>query len=241
MGQSLNFVVPTGNFGDILAGYYAKRMGLPIGRLICASNRNRVLTDFFTDGTYYTHRTFFKTMSPSMDILISSNLERLLFECADRDASLVRTWMELLASCGSFSIGAERLRKLREVFWADCADDNMTADEIKLLYDRTHYVADPHTAVGSYVLRRYREQTGDMTPAVLLATASPYKFSEDVLRSLGVDTEGLSTLACADRLEQLSGVPVPGRVRGLFELPERHKAVCDKDEMESAVIKELTK
>ncbi len=241
MGQSLNFVVPTGNFGDILAGYYAKRMGLPIGHLICASNRNRVLTDFFADGTYYTHRAFFKTMSPSMDILISSNLERLLYECSDRDPALVRTWMELLSTCGSFSIGAERLSKLRNIFWADCADDNMTAAEIKLLYERTHYVADPHTAVGSHVLRRYREQTSDMTPTVLLATASPYKFSADVLNSLGVSTDGLSALACAEKLEEISGVPVPKQIRSLFELPERHNAVCDKEEMESAVIRELAK
>lgn len=241
MGQSVNFVVPTGNFGDILAGYYAKRMGLPIGRLICASNRNNVLTDFFTDGTYYTHRTFFKTMSPSMDILISSNLERLLFECADRDASLVRTWMELLGSCGSFSIGAQRLSELKRIFWAGCADDNMTAEAIVQLYERAHYVADPHTAVGAYVLHEYREQTGDHAPAVLLATASPYKFAQDVLRSLKGEsaTEGLSQLECAERLQELCGVPVPRQVRELYELPVRHSAECDKDGMESAVLGEL--
>lgn len=238
MGQGVNFVVPTGNFGDILAGYYAMRMGLPIRRLICASNRNNVLTDFFREGTYYTHRTFFKTMSPSMDILVSSNLERLLYECADRDGALVRTWMEQLSSCGSFSIGGQRLTGLQKVFWAGYADDKMTADEIRLVYERTHYVMDPHTAVGSCVLRRYRDQTRDQTPAVLVSTASPYKFAPDVAASLlGVqNVAGLDFLACAQKVEQLSGVPVPDQVRGLASLPVRHTAVCDPDGMEEALL-----
>ena len=238
MGQGVNFVVPTGNFGDILAGYYAMRMGLPIRRLICASNRNNVLTDFFREGTYYTHRTFFKTMSPSMDILVSSNLERLLYECADRDGALVRTWMEQLSSCGSFSIGGQRLTGLQKVFWAGYADDKMTADEIRLVYERTHYVMDPHTAVGSCVLRRYRDQTRDQTPAVLVSTASPYKFAPDVAASLlGVqNVAGLDFLACAQKVEQLSGVPVPDQVRGLASLPVRHTVVCDPDGMEEALL-----
>lgn len=238
MGQGVNFVVPTGNFGDILAGYYAMRMGLPIRRLICASNRNNVLTDFFREGTYYTHRTFFKTMSPSMDILVSSNLERLLYECADRDGALVRTWMEQLSSCGSFSIGGQRLTGLQKVFWAGYADDKMTADEIRLVYERTHYVMDPHTAVGSCVLRQYRDQTRDQTPAVLVSTASPYKFAPDVAASLlGVqNVAGLDFLACAQKVEQLSGVPVPDQVRGLASLPVRHTAVCDPDGMEEALL-----
>ena len=214
------------------------RMGLPIRRLICASNRNNVLTDFFREGTYYTHRTFFKTMSPSMDILVSSNLERLLYECADRDGALVRTWMEQLSSCGSFSIGGQRLTGLQKVFWAGYADDKMTADEIRLVYERTHYVMDPHTAVGSCVLRQYRDQTRDQTPAVLVSTASPYKFAPDVAASLlGVqNVAGLDFLACAQKVEQLSGVPVPDQVRGLASLPVRHTAVCDPDGMEEALL-----
>ena len=238
MGQGVNFVVPTGNFGDILAGYYAMRMGLPIRRLICASNRNNVLTDFFREGTYYTHRTFFKTMSPSMDILVSSNLERLLYECAGRDGALVRTWMEQLSACGSFSIGGQRMADLQKVFWAGYADDNMTAEEIRLVYERTHYIMDPHTAVGSCVLRQYRDQTRDQTPAVLVATASPYKFAPDVAGSLlGVSAvAGLDFLACAEKLEQLSGVPVPAQVRGLADLPVRHTAVCDPDAMEETLL-----
>ena len=153
MGQEINFVVPTGNFGDILAGYYAKRMGLPIRKLICASNRNNVLTDFFETGTYYTHRTFFKTMSPSMDILVSSNLERLLFEYADRDPAVVKGWMQQLKECGSFSIGAQRLEEIRKTFWADYADDTMTAEEIRRVHERYNYVMDPHTAVASHALQ----------------------------------------------------------------------------------------
>ncbi len=243
MGQRLNFVVPTGNFGDILAGYYALRMGLPIGRLICASNRNNVLTDFFTDGTYYTHRAFFNTMSPSMDILISSNLERLLYEYADRDSALVRTWMEQLRDCGSFSIGAQRLSEMQKVFWAGYADDNMTANEIRLVYERTHYVMDPHTAVGSYVLAQYREQTKDHTPAVLLSTASPYKFAADVTRSLlgPQAVQGADFFACSQKLEELSGVPIPKQIKELCDLPVRHKALCQKDGMEEALISELQK
>lgn len=241
MGQSIHFVVPTGNFGDILAGYYAKQMGLPIGRLICASNRNNVLTDFFTDSTYYTHRTFFQTLSPSMDILISSNLERLLYESANRDPNLVKTWMTQLAESGSFSVGVQRLKALQTTFWAGYADDNMTMEEIHTVYERKGYVMDPHTAVGSRVLAQYRDRTNDPTTCVLLATASPYKFSDDVLRALwGCErAAGLDTFACARELERLSGVPIPKSISELKTLPVRHHSVCEKDEMEAALLREL--
>ena len=243
MGQEINFVVPTGNFGDILAGYYAKRMGLPIRKLICASNRNNVLTDFFESGTYYTHRTFFKTMSPSMDILVSSNLERLLFEYADRDPAVVKGWMQQLKECGSFSIGAQRLEEIRKVFWADYADDTMTAEEIRRVHDRYNYVMDPHTAVASHALTNYRMQTGDRAPAVILATASPYKFSEDVLSSL-LGKEAIAEMdafACAEKLQEISGMPIPKQVSQLSQLPIRHKTVCEVDGMEEAVLNELKK
>ena len=242
MGQSVNFVVPTGNFGDILAGYYAKRMGLPVNKLICASNRNNVLSDFFADGIYYTHRTFFQTMSPSMDILISSNLERLLFEAADRNADLVREWMSQLNSpVGSFSIGAQRLQQLKQTFWADYADDNMTAEEIKRVYDRCGYVMDPHTAVASHVLKNYRIQTGDHTPAVILATASPYKFSESVVRSLegAGAVKDMDAFQCAKRLEELSGVAIPKQISELASLPVRHKTVCEVPAMEETLLDAL--
>lgn len=241
IGQPLNFVVPTGNFGNILAGYYAKQMGLPVGRLICASNHNNVLTDFFTDGIYYTHRTFFQTMSPSMDILISSNLERLLYESANRDATLVKAWMELLAECGSFSVGSQRLSELQKTFWAGFADDTMTTEEIHRVYERNGYLLDPHTAVGSHVLTQYRQQTGDLSPTVLLATASPYKFADHVLAALvgKANTQALDAFECADKLQEHTRVPMPKQVAELKALPIRHQTVCEAGLMESALLSEF--
>ena len=240
MGQPLNFVVPTGNFGDILAGYYAKRMGLPIGKLICASNRNNVLSDFFTDGVYYTHRTFFKTMSPSMDILISSNLERLLYESADRDPKVVGAWMNSLKESGSFSIGAQRLQKLQQTFAAGFADDTMTAEEIKRVYEHFGYLMDPHTAVASRVYRDYHSQTGDFTRTVILSTASPYKFASDVLAALKGKkaAQGLDAFACADQLAESMGGTVPKQIAALKTMPERHQTICEISEMQDIMLKE---
>ena len=241
IGQPLNFVVPTGNFGDILAGYYAKRMGLPIGKLICASNRNNVLSDFFTDGIYYTHRTFFQTMSPSMDILISSNLERLLYESADRDPRVVKSWMDLLSDCGSFSIGAQRLGELQKTFAAGFADDQMTAAEIRRVFETTGYLMDPHTAVASHVLGEYRLNTGDHTPTVIVSTANPYKFAGDVLISLLGEqaAEGLDAFGCAEKLAAHTGTAIPKQIMELKTLPVRHQAVCDKNGMEAALLEAL--
>ena len=177
-----------------------------------------------------------------MDILISSNLERLLYESADRDAALVSSWMELLSASGSFSIGAQRLAQLRKTFWAGYADDVMTAAEIRRVYERSHYVLDPHSAVGSHVLNEYRAQTGDHTAAVLVCTASPYKFASDVAASLlGAEAvEGWDMLQCAQKLEELSGVPVPEQVRSLATLPVRHKATCEPQGMAQALLAELS-
>ncbi|HPF87567.1 MAG TPA: threonine synthase [Candidatus Limiplasma sp.] len=241
MGQPLNFVVPTGNFGDILAGYYAKRMGLPVGKLICASNRNNVLSDFFTDGVYYTHRTFFKTISPSMDILISSNLERLLYESAGRNAKVVKEWMESLMSSGSFSIGMQRLEELKQTFEAGFADDLMTREEIKRVYEHTGYLLDPHTAVASHVQREYHTRTGDFSQTVILATASPYKFAADVLAALQGEqaVASLDAFACAQKLQEYSGAPIPKQITALKALPVRHKTVCKIDDMQKTMLKEL--
>ena len=240
-GDPVNFCVPTGNFGDILAGYYARNMGLPVNKLICASNRNNVLSDFFATGIYSTHRTFFKTMSPSMDILVSSNLERLLYEASDRDGTLVKTWMEQLKDSGSYSVGEQRWSWLLDTFWGDCADDRDTLAEIRRRFQEDHYLMDPHTAVGGHVLRQYRLKTNDATPTVLLATASPYKFSADVLRGVaGMDAaEGKDAFACSEELEKLTGVPMPAQVRALKDLPVRHKAVCKRDAMGEAVLEEF--
>ena len=240
-GETVNFVVPTGNFGNILAAYYARAMGLPVGRLICASNRNHVLTDFFGTGVYDTRRLFFKTTSPSMDILVSSNLERLLFEAADRDGSLIDTWMRQMKETGTYAIGEQRLDWLHDVFAAGYADDTQTADEIRRTWEQERYLMDTHTAVAHHVLRRYREETGDTTPAVVVSTASPYKFAADVLAALkGSEfTRGRDAFACSELLEELTGVAVPRQVKALRELPVRHNAVCEKEAMGDAALAAL--
>ena len=240
LGDPVNFCVPTGNFGNILAGYYARNMGLPVNRLICASNRNNVLTDFFHHGIYSTHRTFFQTISPSMDILVSSNLERLLFESADRDGDLVSTWMRQLKECGSFSVGDQRREWMGSVFWGECADDKDTLAEIRNRFLQDHYLMDPHTAVAGHVLREYRKACNDHTPTVLVSTASPYKFAADVLRGItGGAEEAKDAFEAGEKLEAISGVPMPEQVRGLRNLPVRHRRECEKDRMAEAVLAEL--
>ena len=241
LGDPVNFCVPTGNFGNILAGYYARSMGLPVNRLICASNRNNVLTDFFQKGIYSTHRTFFKTISPSMDILVSSNLERLLYEAADRDGDLVATWMRQLKECGSYSVGEQRMEWLWSMFWGECADDKDTLAEIRKRFEENRYLLDPHTAVASHVLREYRRIENDNTPTVLVSTANPYKFSADVLRALeGKDAQQRDAFTASEELEKRTGVPMPEQVRRLKDLPIRHRRECEKDAMAEAVLAELT-
>ena len=240
-GDPVNFCVPTGNFGDILAGYYARNMGLPVNRLICASNRNNVLTDFLNTGIYSTHRTFFRTLSPSMDILVSSNLERLLYEAADRDGGLIRGWMNQRKECGSYSVGDQRRDWIQDVFWGDCADNKDTLLEIRKQFHENQYLMDPHTAVGSHVLRQYRIRKNDPTVTVLLSTASPYKFAADVLRGVaGEDAvKDLDPFACSEELERLTGMPMPKQVRELRDLPVRHTAVCERDAMGPAVLEQF--
>ena len=240
-GDPVNFCVPTGNFGDILAGYYAQCMGLPVNKLICASNRNNVLTDFFNSGIYSTHRTFFRTISPSMDILVSSNLERLLYEAADRDGALIRTWMNQLKECGSYSVGDQRREWMAGMFWGDCADNKDTIAEIRRRWEQDHYLFDPHTAVAGHVLREYRKQTADDTPSVIVATASPYKFAADVLSALTGGDAGRDPFAASEELERITGIPMPQQVRELRDLPVRHTAECDRDKMGQAVLDAFAK
>ena len=235
-GEPVNFCVPTGNFGDILAGSYARCMGLPVNKLICASNRNNVLTDFFATGIYSTHRTFFKTISPSMDILVSSNLERLLYEAADRDGALIRTWMNQLKESGSYSVGEQRRDWLLDTFWGECADNKDTLAEIRHRWEQDHYLMDPHTAVAGHVLREYRKKTGDDTPSVIVSTASPYKFAADVLNALTGDNAGGDPFAASEAIQQLTGIPMPEQVLKLRDLPVRHTAECDRDKMGQAVL-----
>lgn len=237
-GDPVNFAVPTGNFGNILAAFYARSMGLPVGKLLCASNRNHVLTDFFTTGTYDARRQFFKTNAPSMDILISSNLERLLYEAADRDGGLISLWMKQLRETGTYSVGEQRLDWLRGLFAAGYADDMQTDVEIRTVFEQERYLLDPHTAVASRALRDYRDRTQDETYTVLVATASPYKFSGDVLYALGgrEAIAGLDPFQCAEELSRRTGVPVPEAIRALRDLPERHSTRCEKEAMAQALL-----
>lgn len=233
-GEKINFCVPTGNFGDILAGYYAKRMGLPVRRLICASNRNNVLADFFATGVYNDRRPFYRSMSCSIDILISSNLERLLFELAGRDSERVRAWMRSLAETGAYTIDAAQRDALSDVFTADWCDEEDTLATIRRVFERDGYLMDPHTAVAQTVYERYAARTGDGTQTVLLSTANPYKFATAVLSAF--ETPGKDDFENADRLLALTGAPVPKGLTELLGRPERHLDVCDLADMQQRVI-----
>ena len=176
-----------------------------------------------------------------MDILVSSNLERLLYEAADRDGALIRTWMKQLKESGSYSIGEQRRDWMADVFWGDCADNKDTLIEIGKRFVEDHCLMDPHTAVGGHVLRQYRLKTNDPAPTVLLSTASPYKFAADVLRGIAGPeaAEGKDAFSCSEELERITGVPMPAQIRSLRDLPVRHTEVCDRDAMGEAVIKAL--
>ncbi len=240
-GEKINVVVPTGNFGNILAAYYAGRMGLPIHRLICASNENHVLTDFFREGQYNRNREFHKTISPSMDILISSNLERLLYEVAGRDNDKVKGWMESLKHQGQYHVGAEIREVLKRTFWAGYARDEEAMDTIRRIFHKHHYVMDPHTAVGQKVYEDYREATGDETQTLLVSTASPYKFTRDVVQAiLGEKEVGeKDDFALNEILTQVSGMPVPAGLQGLKGKPILHTVSCQREGMGDVVMEFL--
>ncbi len=229
LGEEVNFSVPTGNFGDILAGYLAKQLGLPVGKLICASNANKVLTDFIHEGTYDRRRPLHKTDSPSMDILVSSNLERLLYLLSG-DTALVADLMQQLNTQGHYTVPAELKAAIDREFWADFAGDDVTAETIRKVWDQYGYLCDTHTATGWYAAEQYVAQTGDHRPMVVLSTASPFKFPVAVLTAIGGDTSG-TEFAQMDRLSQLTGVPVPPNLASLLGKEERHNGVIDKDQM----------
>ncbi len=233
LGEKVDFVVPTGNFGDILAGWYARAMGLPVGKLICASNANRVLTDFFRQGSYDVRRPFHKTLSPSMDILISSNLERLLFETADHDAGKVTGWMQALAREGWYAV--PHWQTVLEGFWAGYADDGMTRQAIAEAYGKGRLV-DPHTGVALHVLAQYRKTDCDHRKAVVLATASPYKFSTTVLEALGQTSAQEDGRQAIDRLEAASGVEAPPAIKDVWRMPERHTSCGDAAAMRRSLL-----
>ena len=239
-GDRVNFVVPTGNFGDILAGYFAKAMGLPVGRLVCASNANDVLTEFISTGRYDRRRPFYKTTSPSMDILVSSNLERLLF-LLSRDSAYVAGLMQQLSADGAYQLSGELLDKLQQDFSCGCCDDQGAADVIGRLWREQHYLCDPHTAVAWSVAEQLdAELRGTGAPTVVLSTASPYKFPAAVLSALGRPGSD-SEFRMMDELAQLSGVPIPGNLSGLEGRPVLHKDVIDKDAMLDYVLAEVLK
>lgn len=232
LGDAIDFCVPTGNFGDVLAGYYAKLMGLPVRKLIVASNANDVLTDFITTGTYNRKRPFHKTISPSMDILVSSNLERLLFYLSDGDCDYVASLMSSLKETGSYTLPDELMEKLHETFACGRADDDATRETIRSTWENDGVLIDPHTAVAKHVLDSFE---ADGTARVCLSTASPYKFSADVLRALGKDTTGMDGFACMDMLEEISHTKAPAGLRALQNAPERFGDVMPIDKMNSYV------
>ena len=238
-GQPINVCVPTGNFGNILAAYYAIRCGLPASRLICASNINKVLTDFIRTGIYDRRRDFHRTESPSMDILISSNLERLLFELAGRGPEHVRDRMSQLAARGHYRIPKGELEKLQSLFYGGFADPLETSRAIKEAFEGHGYVMDPHSAVGYSVLKKFREETGDTKPTLLVSTASPFKFNRAVLEALGLGTADMDEFSLLGKLSALTGQSVPIKLAELHSLPELHTEVCEKEEMGKVLYKFL--
>ena len=233
-GEKINVVVPTGNFGNILAAYYAKNMGVPINKLICASNDNKVLYDFFRTGTYDRKRDFILTTSPSMDILISSNLERLIYRIAGADAKKCAELMQALSAGGEYTITEEMKSQLGDFYGNFCTEEE-TAATIAGVFKNSHYVIDTHTAVAAGVYDKYVKETGDKLPAVIASTASPYKFTRSVMDALGVDTEGKDDFALADELCILSGVKVPQAVETIRTAPVLHDKVVDAPDMPKAV------
>ena len=238
-GDPILICVPTGNFGNILAAYYAIRCGLPASRLICASNRNKVLTEFIRTGVYDRRREFFKTESPSMDILISSNLERLLFELSSRKADVVTQWMKELSLQGWYKIDPRGLGELQKLFYGGFADREETLAAIRQAFQKQGYLMDTHTAVGYSVLQKYREETGDGTPALLASTASPFKFNRAVLEALRRETSGKDEFTLLDELSAMTGQPVPAKLGELKSLPELHREVCGREEMAGALLQFL--
>ena len=232
VGEEINFAVPTGNFGNILAGFYAKQMGLPVAKLICASNANNVLTDFIQTGTYNRNRPFHTTISPSMDILISSNLERLIYAMSD-DVETAN-YMEQLATAGEYTVSEKIKAEIAKIFWAGCTDDTRTKEVISETFRGYGYLMDTHTAVASNVLADYRRQTGDMRQTVVVSTASPYKFADSVLESLGQ----INIKAGSEQLEQLSEVSstsIPTPLASLRNAEARFHEIVEKEDMPRAV------
>ena len=233
-GEEINVTVPTGNFGNILAAYYAKQMGVPIAKLICASNENKVLFDFFRTGVYDRNREFILTSSPSMDILISSNLERLIYTIAGQDAEKNADLMTQLREKGSYEISAEMKEKLAD-FEGGYATEEETKDAIRTTYERTGYVMDTHTAVASSVCARYREESGDQKKCLIASTASPYKFIHSVMSAIDEKYASVDEFELIDELSRISGTEIPGAIKEIRSAQIRHNRECDADKMKDMV------
>ena len=236
-GEKINVVVPTGNFGNILAAYYAREMGVPIQRLICASNANNVLTQFIHSGEYDRRRPFHKTISPSMDILISSNLERLLFELSGHDDGRVRSWMEELRQQGHYQVDDEILTQIQSLFWAGYADDDQTRETIRQVWQKDAYLMDTHTAVAMHVYEDYLRQTGDNTVTVIASTASPFKFASSVAAAVldPAEMAGKNEFEILQVLSQKTEMAIPAGIRDLDQRPILHRQVCTPQEMAKQV------
>lgn len=240
-GGKINIVVPTGNFGNILAAYYAGRMGVPINKLICASNANNVLTDFIRTGIYDRNRAFEKTISPSMDILISSNLERLLYEMSGHDASRVSGWMAELKDCGKYQVEEDIQMQIQQSFWSACCSDPDTLDTIKTVWRDHNYLLDTHTAVAVQVYEQYVKETNDNRAAIIASTASPFKFGQSVAEAI-LPAElraGKKEFELLSLLEEMTGITMPAGISGLNKKPVLHHTVCGVNEMKDAVSKFL--
>lgn len=242
MGDEINVVVPTGNFGNILAAYYAKEMGVPIKKLICASNSNDVLTEFLKTGVYNRVRDFYTTISPSMDILISSNLERLLFLLSSMDDVKVNAWMKELKESGKYRVGDEVLSKIKAVFEAGCCNDKKTKATIAEVFEEKKYLCDTHTAVAVAVYEDYIAQSGDSTPAVIASTANPFKFSASVLDAVRPGmTEGMNEFDMVLGLHVETGADCPPQLANLKDKTPRFTGCCKKEDMEKVVFDMLSK
>lgn len=236
--EQINVVVPTGNFGNILAAYYAKEMGIPIARFICASNENKVLYDFFQTGCYDRNRDFHLTNSPSMDILISSNLERLIYKIAGNDTEKNRTLMEQLSKEGKYEITEEMKEKLQE-FYGNYADEEETAKTIQQVYEETGYVLDTHTAVGKAVYEKYKKETQDDKKTVIASTASPFKFTRSVMTAIDKKYEGMEDFQLVDELAELAKIPVPQAIEEIRTAKVRHNRTAQVSQMAETVMEIL--
>jgi threonine synthase len=232
--EKINIAVPTGNFGDILAAYYAKEMGLPVNKLICASNENRVLVDFFNTGVYDKRRKLVMTISPSMDILVSSNLERLLWAIGKRDAKKVKELMNSLKEKGYYRIDSEMKKRLKD-FYSGFAPQEESRQCIKEIFEKSKYLIDPHTAVAYAVYKKYIKETGDKTKTIIVATASPFKFTKSVMESIDNRYEKSDDFELIEKMSDLTQVPIPSGIRDIEKMPIRHKIVCEKEEMRAKI------